>query len=80
MIRFSSLTLAKLQPYLTEKLKTKQGKIVLGVALTTIYLSYKVFADDIAFWWTKGIPEHYIKVGNAYLSDVSTEIDSVELG
>ncbi|MFO6422416.1 hypothetical protein [Motilimonas sp. KMU-193] len=71
--------LVKLKAYLTEKLKTKQGKIVLGVVLATLYLSFKLFADDIAFWWTKGIPEHYIKVGNAYLSDVSTELKGVDL-
>ncbi|MCE2572827.1 hypothetical protein [Motilimonas eburnea] len=79
LINNTKVSLAKVQSYLTEKLKTKQGKIVLGVVLTALYLSFKIFSDDIAFWWTKGIPDYYIRIGNTYLSDVSTELKGVDL-
>lgn len=70
LINNTKVILAKVQSYLTEKLKTKQGKIILGVLLTALYLSFKLFADDIAFWWTKGIPDHYIKSGNLYTHEL----------
>ncbi|RJG35428.1 hypothetical protein, partial [Motilimonas pumila] len=64
---------------LTQYFSSKQGKTALAIGVVAIYLLHKIFADDIAFWWTKGIPDDYIKVGNAYVSEVATELKGIDL-